>query len=403
MRRRNFVVGLFLSACSLRPAQGIIWNPCLNSDLPESLSKHELMLSALSGLDASQFWDSHVHLIGTGDSGAGLWVNPDMQSLLHPLQFAQFRFYLNAACADADRIDTSYVTKLSALHKQLPAGARLLLLAFDHCYDEQGQLRLKLSAFHTSNDYAASVAKQHPGQFEWIASIHPYREDCVEALDQVVSAGARAIKWLPPAMGINPGSPLCDRFYRAAKRHNIPLLIHAGEEKAVYGANQHSFANPLLLRRPLEQGVRVIVAHCASLGVSEDLDKGNGPRSNFDLFTRLMEEKHFEGQLYGEISAMTQANRLGRALETVVSRDDWQHRLINGSDYPLPAVMPLFSMRKMLKKKYINQQQAEFLSEVRRYNALLFDLLLKRHLQFQGQRFASSVFASKRVFLQDKD
>ena len=57
-----------------------------------------------------------------------------------------------------------------------------------------------------------------------------------------------------------------------------------------------------------------------------------------------MDEPRYEGLLFGDISAMTQLNRIGPALDTVLERDDWHDRLINGSDYPLPGVFPLFSV-----------------------------------------------------------
>ena len=60
-----------------------------------------------------------------------------MCSLLHPKQYAQFKFYLNAACANPDKIDDSFLARLLSLHKELPPGARLLLLAFDSTYDEK--------------------------------------------------------------------------------------------------------------------------------------------------------------------------------------------------------------------------------------------------------------------------
>ena len=43
------------------------------------------MQSAWAGLDASQVWDAHAHLAGTGDSGSGIVVNPQMESLLSPM------------------------------------------------------------------------------------------------------------------------------------------------------------------------------------------------------------------------------------------------------------------------------------------------------------------------------
>jgi hypothetical protein len=82
-------------------------------------------------------------------------------------------------------------------------GMRLMLLAFDYNYDESGRRRPDLSTFFISNRYAHAVATGHP-QLEWICSIHPYREDALETLQGAADHGARAVKWLPPAMGINP-------------------------------------------------------------------------------------------------------------------------------------------------------------------------------------------------------
>ena len=98
-----------------------------------------------------------------------------------------------------------------------------MLLAFDHYHDQHGQPDSAQSTFHTPNAYAAALAKRYPQHFVWVASIHPYREDCVEALDRAVAQGAKALKWLPPAMGIDPSSPRCDRFYDALARHDLPL------------------------------------------------------------------------------------------------------------------------------------------------------------------------------------
>ncbi len=149
-----------------------------------------------------------------------------------------------------------------------------MLLAFDFTYDETGKKREDLTTFSISNEYAQRVARARPDRFEWIASVHPYREDAVPALEAAKAGGARAVKWLPPTMNIDLASPRCVPVYEALVRLNLPLLIHVGEEKAVPGAGRDELANPLYLRKPLEAGVRVIAAHCASLGNGPDLDGG---------------------------------------------------------------------------------------------------------------------------------
>jgi predicted TIM-barrel fold metal-dependent hydrolase len=377
-------------------------NVCPTEPLPQTLLGHPVLQSAWDGIDPTQFWDCHVHLVGTGNSGPGVWMNPQMQSFVHPIQWLQRAFYLNGSCTiDDDQADRNYTNHLVWLHKQLPVGVKLMLLAFDYNHDEDGERRLEASAFYTSDAHAASIVQQYPDRFEWIASIHPYRRDAVVALREAVRNGARAVKWLPPAQGMDPASRLCDPFYQAAAELDIPLLVHAGAELAVHGGNTEDYGNPLRLRRPLEEGVRVVVAHCASLGDGIDLDVGpNGPSvSCFELFARMMREHRYEGLLFGGLSAITQINRVGPVLETVIKTDEWQARLLNGSDYPLPGILPLFSLKQLIRRGYITKPEADVLSAIRHHNPLLFDFALKRTLRIDQKAFSSAPFQTRGFFL----
>jgi uncharacterized protein len=78
----------------LWPEQGIA-NPC-RAALPPHLADHEVVRAAWSGIDAAKVWDCHAHLAGSGDSGSGIWFNPEMESPLHPLQYAQLPPLLRA-------------------------------------------------------------------------------------------------------------------------------------------------------------------------------------------------------------------------------------------------------------------------------------------------------------------
>lgn len=398
------LAGASLTGCRFYPAEGLS-NPCFPSGLPPALREHALVSQCWEGIDAGQFWDCHVHLAGTGDSGSGIWVNPEMRSLLHPVQYTQFRYYLDAACADGGEeglqstVDEAYAERLRLLHGDFPPATRFMLLAFDYYHDEGGNRQTQLSAFHIPNQYARRVAADYAG-FEWIASIHPYREDSVETLAWCVRNGAKAVKWLPGAMGIDPASPLCDRFYEALVRHDIPLLTHTGKEYAVSVEGGQRLNNPLLLRRPLERGVRVILAHCASLGEYDDIDKGSGgpPVDSLSLFYRLASEAQYRGRIYGDLSAVTLVNRKRSILERVFGRMDFHAMLINGSDYPLPGIMPLISTQGFVDWGFLAQAEADVMVEIRRYNPLLYDFMLKRRIAVEGARLSPVVFHSRRVF-----
>jgi mannonate dehydratase len=364
------------------------------------LANHELVAAAWEGLDAAQVWDSHAHLVGAGDSPSGIYVHPQMDSLLNPALYARRLFFLNAGCVhDAPgNVDRAYVERLRNLVDGLHPGAKLLLFAFERAHDARGLPDLEHSAFYVPDAYARDTAHAYPQYFEWAASIHPYRADCVEALQQAKRDGARAVKWLPAAMGIDPALARCDRFYRALVKTGLPLITHAGLERAVLGPEAHDFGNPLRLRRALDAGVRVVIAHCASMGADRDLDRGGAEVESFLLFARLMSEQRYEKNLFGDISAMTQVNRAGPALARVIEEQGWHARLLNGSDYPLPGVMPMFSVTYLASLGLLPERAAPVLTEIREYNPLLFDFVVKRSLRSNGSALAPRVFETRRFF-----
>ena len=229
-------------------------------------------------------------------------------------------------------------------------------------------------------------------------SVHPYRTDAVAELERLHAAGVRVIKWLPSAQGIDPSSPRCDGFYAACARLDVTLLIHVGEEQAVHAEQDQALGNPLHLRRPLAAGVRVLAAHCASLGEDEDLDDPQRPRvSSFELFLRLMGEQAWEGLLFGEISAVTQRNRYRAVLATLLERADLHPRLVNGSDWPLPAVNVLYSTGALCRDGFLDPADRAALNELYHWNPLLFDLCLKRSVRAPGSGagFSDGVFHAK--------
>jgi mannonate dehydratase len=360
----------------------------------------ELLARCWKGLEPAKVLDVHTHLVGLGTGGSGCEVSERSRSKTNPGEYLKFSIYLEAAgITDDARADQQYVERLVQLMSAQQPHGRLLLMAFDRAYDEAGQVRPDATEFFTPNDWALGVAKAHPEYFAVCGSVHPYRPDALAELERVVAAGAVAIKWLPNAMNIDPSSPRCDAFYDALVRLEVPLICHAGEEKAVHAEERQRLGNPLHLRRPLSRGVTVVMAHCASLGQNPDLDAASQPWvDNFDLFWRLFQEPQWNGRLYGETAAMALVNRLGRPMQTLLEHPELHHRLVNGSDYPLPAINVLMQTRAMVEKGFITEAERTALNELDRHDPLLFDFAVKRTLAWKGQRFADEVFMPGRAF-----
>lgn len=402
MNRRSFLLGLGaiglggMSAAAHRfwPDAGI-YNPCLNG-LPSHLQNHPLMHQVWRDIDPSQVWDSHMHVVGTGDSKSGIWFNPNMDNWAYPILKVQKRFYEDGTCAKPDAVDLSAMRRIINLAKEMPTGYKSMLFAFDWFHDENGKPDRAHSIFYIPNTYAAQLAEKQPHLFEWVASIHPYRADAIDALEQAKERGARAIKWLPPGMGIDPASSKCDAFYKKAAELKIPIITHTGKETAVQGGNQ-SYGNPLRLRRGLDHGVTIIMAHCASTGDDEDLDNDNKRINSLDLFGRLMDTPDYQPFAYGEISAITLVNHAW-AIKKILTRTDWHNRLVNGSDYPLPSIMPLTNTKQLHHMHLLDSEHLPFLQALKHYNPLMFDFAVKRLIHFDGIRFNKSVFETRRVF-----
>jgi mannonate dehydratase len=361
----------------------------------------DLVDAAFEGIDAAQLWDVHAHLLGTGDAGSGCWVHPHLDSWWHPLEMARKRVILRGAGVDpaSPRVDRDYVQRLATLAADFPVGARWLLFAFDHAHDDSGRAQTAQTTFHVPDAWAAHVATTHAERFGWVASIHPYRDDALARLQQAIAHGALAVKWLPSAMNIDLREPRCVPFYDALARARLPLIVHAGEEKAVPGAQRDELGNPLLVRAPLRHGVHVIVAHCASLGRALDLDANSGvERPAFDLFARLMDEREWDGLLLGDVSALFLANRAPRVWRAVLEREAWQARLLHGSDYPLPCVAPLVRLAPLLRAGVLDAGEFDALEALRQHNPLLFDFVLKRAARWRGARLAAMVFHTRRHF-----
>lgn len=388
-----FVLSLLFSGQILKTLGGNSkYSP---ADMNENLSKKARIVieKSYEGINKKCLRDIHVHVVGTGKSSSGIWLNPKMYNFYNLKSYLTFKVYMSAAkIDDIFRADEQYVDNLIKLSKDIPGKKNIL--AFDKNYKSDGTPDNDKTIFYIPNDYVYRISSKFPDHFIPTISIHPDRKDALIELEKWGKRKIKFLKWLPNSMRIDPADKKHIPFYKLLLKYDIALLTHTGEERAVEGDDFQELGNPMRLKLPLDMGVKIIMAHLASLGTCKDLENKNKEVMCFDLFWRLFTNENYKNNLFGEISAITIYTRLGYPLNKILAHPEYHERLVNGSDYPLPAINFIYRTKQMEEMGYITNAERKILNEIYDYNPILFDFVSKRLLKHPetGAKLSPKVF-----------
>lgn len=279
--------------------------------------------------------DLHVHVAGLGAGGSGAFINEEMQ------EGWRFPMYLRAFGVTRELLeqegDVILLERLNAHIGESARVAKAVILAMDGVVDKSGALDRDATQIYVPNDYLARALPK----FEHLlfgASVNPNRRDAIERLRKAKSEGAVLVKWLPNIMGIDPADEANRAFYEALVELELPLLTHAGRERA-FASARDELGDPARLTLPLELGVTVIAAHVATDGDTHG-------EANFERILPLFQRFP---NLYADISSLTQINKLGH-LDMVLEQPEVVSRLVYGSDWPLqffPLVWPYYHAHRV--------------------------------------------------------
>lgn len=357
--------------------------------------------------------DNHAHLCGVG-KGDGCFVNPLFHTLTHPKKYAHYKVFESACgvskydeCVKSKQYIERVKTLIFDIRNINPSKNvvpyQMTLLALDYWYDEDGTKREDKTAISCSNEYVMSTCATNPEYFKPCISIHPYRKDALETLDKYAKIGVKVIKWLPNSMNIDVSSDKLIPFYDAIKNNDMKLLVHVGHEHSVdCGYIENKFGNPLLLRKPLSEGVKIVAAHCASEGTNIDFEsEGLKYVDNFDLFMRLANDSKYDGKLFADVSAMIGFKRLGKPVDTILLNNKLQNKLLFGSDYPVPCINMVVNVSMLEKYEYITSEESAILREIYQYNPLLFNLITFRSLKKKDIETGEIKMLSNEIFKRD--
>lgn len=271
--------------------------------------------------------DVHAHLGGLGTDGSGISVSPRFR---RSLSMRALLLSQGVTRQELVRADALYVERMAQMVRESGAFDRVVALAMDG-YWRDGAIDRDRSPLVVPNDWSRDAARRHPDAFLYGASVSPLRPDALDELDRVASDGAVLIKWLPNIMGFSPGETRFRPFYKKLADLGLPLLCHAGKEYSLPGGRD-ALGNPEGLRVALDEGAKVIVAHCGTLARCHDTD--GTACDGVELIARWCARYD---NLFADLSAMTSFLR-GWSLRRVLDDERLAPRLLDASDFPVPPI-----------------------------------------------------------------
>ena len=141
---------------------------------------------------------------------------------------------------------------------------------------------------------------------------------------ELAEQGAKVLKLLPNCHDVDCSDSQYGSFWEKLAKLGLPFLAHTGGEFSVPVLNA-KFADPRVLRLPLECGVKVIAAHGAGKSGLWD------PDYTKDLLKMMGEFPN----LFTDNSALASPNRW-RTISALLD-PRIQSRVIHGSDFPIPV------------------------------------------------------------------
>ena len=299
--------------------------------------------------------DMHIHAIGNGRDlkkvDEDIYFNADDNNHWFT------RILYNMIENDLERLGADFQRdgRISAdeylefMYAQLATSEEIdgiVLLALDAVYSPKaGKLDEKKTDLWVSNRFLhhavaalnerlqkeADPAKRKK-KFFFGASVSPNRKDWEEELAYVLTeTSAVLVKLVPSAQHIYLMDNGHAAFYQALAAHHMPLLCHVGPEYAFpEGIRKRQLDNFRYLEKPLEYGVTVIAAHCAT-PVFPLIEQ-----SQTKEFYAMMKDANSGGtvRLWGDTSALSLSTRIS-LMSTILDTFplEW---LVHGSDSPLP-------------------------------------------------------------------
>ena len=182
-------------------------------------------------------------------------------------------------------------------------------------------------------------------------SINPMRPDALDLIDKYYELGFVGAKFLQNYWGVDTREKRYEAYFDKLKEKNIPLIVHIGSESSVTSVK--SCEKLEMLNKPLEIGVNTIAAHMALSYEPKQILKAfsKNPKNFNNEYFVLLEMLNQHDNLYADISAILTPVR-AKVLKHLSQQKEVHHKLLFGTDYPVPFSTILNTYDLTYKKRF---------------------------------------------------
>ena len=238
----------------------------------------------------------------------------------------------------------AYVEALAGSLQRSRRIEKLCLFGVDSRLDEHGREIHRDPTVCAMTDDVLAVADRHPECFIPFFSINPLRPNALDLIDEYIGRGCRGAKFLQNYWHVDLNDCRFIPYYEKLRDNAIPLIIHIGSEYSIDSSAVHERVEMIDL--PVEVGVTVIAAHMGLGRMEHKLCPWRNLSKKPDYFDRdyfrLLELLEEQDNLYADISAILAPLR-ARALRHLSQQTQIHHKLLFGTDYPVPFTIRLNS------------------------------------------------------------
>jgi len=231
-----------------------------------------------------------------------------------------------------------------------------VLLPVDGKVDLKGRETFRDKTVCSYSEDVYEVYKRFPELIIPFFSINPNRLDALDLIDKYVALGFKGAKFLQNFWDIDINDERYIPYFEKIKSYNLPLIIHTGSEHAIE-------SNPIyekieIANLAIEVGCKVVIAH---MGVDVVMEKrAFNLHHNFSFQTKNFGEDYHKtleylekyDNVYADLSALIMVFRTKTIEDLAKNQKHLHHKLLFGTDYPVPFSI-VFSYNSLsLKKRF---------------------------------------------------